>query len=277
MAFALLGLALCHIGWGAETQLESKAPDIHVNPAGFGKVSAKDITTVLKSATSEIWKHCPGAELSGINVYHRSDHPRTNFAREPNGRIAIALTAKNTYWAQYSFQVAHEFCHVLANFSNKPNRLVRYPRHSNFWLEESLCETASLFTLRAMSRSWQVAPPYPAFQRYAPWLNSYAEQRLAAREHQLPAGTSFLAWFQETERALRENATIRDRNTLIAIQLLPLFEKDPRGWKALIFLNHGLPHGNQSLAQHLAEWRSRCPRELRPFLSRLAAVFGVKL
>jgi hypothetical protein len=70
---------------------------------------------------------------------------------------------------------------------------------------------------------------------------------------------------------------LRDRNTLIAIQLLPLFEKDPRGWKTLIFLNHGLPHGNQSLAQHLAEWRSRCPRELRPFLSRLAAVFGVKL
>ena len=49
-----------------------------------------------------------------------------------------------------------------------PRRSVRYPRHANSWLEESLCETASLFTLRAMSRSWSIAPPYPAWKNYAP-------------------------------------------------------------------------------------------------------------
>jgi hypothetical protein len=31
------------------------------------------------------------------------------------------------------------------------------------------------------------------------------------------------------------------------------------------------------LAQYLNGWRSECPPELRPFLSRLAGVFGVKL
>jgi hypothetical protein len=187
---------------------------------------------------------------------------------EPNGRVAIGLTARNTSWAQYGFQFAHEFCHTLANFSNNPQRFVRYPRHANFWLEESLCETASLFTLRAMSRLWRTAPPYPAWRAYAPWLNAYVEQRLALPEHQLPAGTPFLVWFNKSEPALRLNPAIRDRNTIIAIRLLPLFEAEPRGWAALTFLNR-VPHSNQSLARHLAKWRpnaggaSSLPKEAR--------------
>jgi hypothetical protein len=225
---------------------------------------------------SEILRHCPSARFSGITVYHRNDHPQTNFNRTSDGSIAIGLTAKSTYWAQYSFQFAHEFCHVLANFCNNPQRSVRYPRHANFWLEESLCETASLFTLRAMSRTWRHAPPYPAWRSYARWFDAYVEKRLALPEHKLPAGMPFLAWFKLNEPALRLNPAMRDRNSIVAIQLLPIFEADPRGWEALIFLNRGLDV-NGSLAQHLARWRSQCPAELRPFLRRLAAAFAVKL
>jgi hypothetical protein len=272
----LLSLALSVAGRAAD-RAAAKPLEIDVQVAGFGKASGADITAVLKSAVSEIWRYCPHAQLSGIHVYHRGDHPQTNFERQPNGRIAIGLTAKNTYWAQYGFQFAHEFCHALANFSDNSRRMVRYPRHANFWLEESLCETASLFTLRAMSRSWRAAPPYPVWRAYAPWLSAYVKQRLALPEHQLPAGTPFLVWFKKTEPALRLNPAIRDRNTIIAIQLLPLFEAEPRGWGALTFLNSGFSHGNGSLAQRLAEWRSRCPEELHPFLSKLAAVFAVKL
>ena len=32
-----------------------------------------------------------------------------------------------------------------------------------------------------------------------------------------------------------------------------------------------------SLAEHFAAWRSQCPEDLRPYVSRLAAVFAVKL
>ncbi len=128
-----------------------------------------------------------------------------------------------------------------------------------------------------MSRSWSIAPPYPAWKNYAPWLNHYAEQRLAQPGHRLPPGTPFLTWFKQNEPALRANPGGRDRNTVIAIQLLPLFEADPRGWEALVFLNRGARRGDASLAQRLAEWRSQCPQDLRPFLDRLAGVFGVKL
>jgi hypothetical protein len=252
-----------------------KPLDIHVQANGFGRVSSADIAAVLQSAAFEICRHCPGIQLDGIDVYYRADHPQTDFKRTANGRIGIGLSVRDTHWAQYSFQFAHEFCHALANYSNK--QLVRYPRHANLWLEESLCETASLFALRAMSRSWRSAPPYPAWQSYAPWLNDYAEKRLALPEHHLPAGEPFLIWFRQNQSALRQNADMRDRNTIIAIRLLPIFEAQPLGWEAVTFLNRGSSNAEESLAQRFVEWRSQCPKDLRPFVSRLAAVFAVEL
>jgi hypothetical protein len=257
--------------------LATQPLDIRVQAGGFGRVSSADITAVLQSAASEICRHCRRIRLDGIDVYHRTDHPQIDFQRTSSGRIAIGLATQDTYWAQYSFQFAHEFCHALANFGDNPHQLVRYPSSANLWLEESLCETASLFTLRAMSRSWHTAPPYPAWQDYAPWFNLYVEQRLALPEHHLPAGMPFVVWFHQNQSALRQNSETRDRNTLIAIQLLPIFEREPRGWEALVYLNRGSRNANESLPQHLAEWRSQCPGGLRPFVTRLAAVFAVKL
>jgi hypothetical protein len=134
-----------------------KPVDIHVQANGFGRASLADITAALQSAAFEIWRHCPHTRLDGIDFCYRPDHPQTNFERTSNGRIGIGLSARDTHWAQYSFQFAHEFCHALANYSNNSQRMVRYPRHANLWLEESPCETASLFALRAMSRSWLTA------------------------------------------------------------------------------------------------------------------------
>jgi len=251
--------------------------DIRVQANGFGTASSEDITALLQSAALEIWRHCPRTRLDGIDVYHRADHPQTDFKRTPSGRIAIGLSAQDTHWAQYSFQFAHEFCHTLANFGNRTQRSPRYPPQANFWLEECLCETASLFTLRAMSRSWQTAPPYPAWRDYAPWLNAYAQLRLTLPEHQLPPGTRFLDWFHEHQPDLRRNFVIWDWNTIIAIQLLPIFEAEPRAWEAVTFSSYDSPGTKESLAQHLAQWRSRCPEDLRPFVNRLAAVLAVTL
>jgi hypothetical protein len=251
--------------------------DIQVQSNGFGNVSSRDISAVLQSAAGEIWRHCPGTRLSGIDVYRRTDHPQTDFTRSPSGRIRIGLTATETHWAQFAFQFGHEFCHTLANYANNEHQFARYPPQANFWLEECLCETASLFTLRAMSRSWETAPPFPSWQGYAPWLNAYAGQRLSRREHQLPAGKPFPVWFQENEALLRRNPEMRDRNTVIAVHLLPLLEAEPRGWEAVTFLNRGHHGAQDSLFKHLAEWRSECPAELRPFVTKVAAIFAVKL
>jgi hypothetical protein len=99
---------------------------------------------------------------------------------------------------------------------------------------------------------------------------------LALPEHRLPVGTPFVVWFRANEPALRRDSAKRDRNTIVAAQLLPIFEKEARGWGALAFLNRAA-NPNQSLSQYFTNWRSRCPRELQRFVAKLAAVFEVKL
>jgi len=254
---------------------EFRSINIRVQAGGFGGASAADITAVLQSSAGELFRYWPRTRLPNIDVYHRADHPQTDSRRAAGNQIAIGLTARDNHWAQYSFQFAHEYCHALINCSNDDQGLAGDRPYANLWLEESLCETASLFTLRALSRSWLIAPPYAAWRDYAPWFSAYAQERLALPEHHLPAGTSFVVWFRANEPALRQDSTRRDRNTIIAAQLLPIFEKEPHGWGALTFFSRPA-HPNQSLSQHFTKWRSGCPRELQPFITKLAAVFEVK-
>jgi hypothetical protein len=251
--------------------------DIRVQAKAFGSASPADIKVVLSSTASELFCYCPHTQLAGIDVYYRADHPEIDSKRTPAGRIAMALSARDTHWAQYSFQFAHEFCHALANYTDNSRQTITARLNPNLWFEESLCETASLFSLRAMSRTWQSSPPYPAFRAYAPWLADYAQQRLAQPDNHLPAGTAFAAWFRQHEGALRKDAGHRDWNTIIAGQLLPIFEAEPGGWEAVTFLNRGSPNGRQSLSEHFAQWRANCPDRLRPFVSKLATVFAVRL
>jgi hypothetical protein len=251
--------------------------DIRVQANAFGSASPADIAMVLRSAASELLRYCPHTQLAGIDVYYRPDHPEINSKRTSGGRIAMALSARDTHWAQYSFQFAHEFCHALANYANSSRQTITDTPNANLWFEESLCETASLFSLRAMSYTWQVSPPYPPFRAYAPWLADFAQQRLALPEHRLPAETSFADWFRQHQPALRSDANQRDWNAIIAAHLLPIFEAEPAGWEAVTFLNRGSSNKQESLSEHFAQWRANCPDRLRPFVSKLANAFGVRL
>ena len=251
--------------------------DIRVQASAFGNATPADIAVVLRSAASELFRYCPHTHLDGIDVYYRSDHPEIDSKRTPGGRIAMALSARDTHWAQYSFQFAHEFCHALANYANSSQQTIPDTPNPNLWLEESLCETASLFALRAMSSTWKINPPSPTLRGYAPWLADYVKQRLALPGYRLPAGTSFSAWFRQHQPALRKNAGHRDWNTIIATQLLPIFEAEPAGWESVTFLNRGPTNGGEPLSEHFTQWRAACPDHLRPFVTKLAAVFGVSL
>jgi hypothetical protein len=279
LAGVLCFYCLCPINVIQAAEKSTLAPnqhlDIRVQANAFGHVSPADIEAVLRSAASELLRYCPHTQLAGIDVYYRPDHPEINSRRTPSGRISMILSARDTHWAQYSFQFAHEFCHALANYANSSRQTISDTSSANLWLEESLCETASLFSLRAMGRTWQVSPPYPGFRPYAPWLADYARQRLALPEHRLPAGTSFADWFRQHQPALRRDAGHRDWNAIVAAQLLPIFEAEPAGWEAVTFLNRGSSTGQESLSQHFAQWRANCPDRLRPFVSKLAGVLGV--
>ena len=258
----------------ARAAADSAALDIAVDNGAWGKASPADIRTVLLSTASEIWQHCPGQRLKPIRVYRRGDYPQTDFTHDWRGRIRIGLNSSDGHWAQMAFQFGHEFCHTLAQHSDTARRGWHPVRHANLWFEESLCETASLFVLRRLAVTWTQQPPHEIWRGYAPAMAAYAADRLAKPEHQLPIGTTFLAWFRQNEPGLRANAMMREKNVIVARQMLPLFEADPAGWATACYLNLGARLQGKPLAQHFAEWQTNSPAELRPFLTRLMALFG---
>src|SRR5580700_11260622 len=62
--------------------------------------------------------------------------------------------------------------------------------------------------------------------------------------------------------ALRRNFAIWDWNTIIAIQLLPLFEADPPAWEAVTSLNQG-SHGTNDIWIQRGRWSGAAGRAHR--------------
>jgi len=250
-----------------------RAPDITVAPAGWGLASAGEVRAVFVSAAGEIWKFCSDTKLGGISVFHRDDHPQTEWERGAGGRIVIGIAARDRHCAQMAFQFAHEFCHALVAHSNDWRRKWREEGKPNHWLEESLCETASLFTLRAMARSWQTSAPDREWASYAPEFAKYAQERMAASSR---VG-AFAPWFRRNEAAMRRNPSMEEKNVVVAARLLPIFEEDPRGWEAVTFMNLGEHDRRMPLSRFLAEWHRNCPPRLREFVARVALALDVRL
>jgi hypothetical protein len=260
-----------------DTEPAGRKLDFQIDEKGFGDASSGNIQAVIRSAAESIWQHCPDTrwEEPGFYIYHSRLVPITLDAHRPDGRIAIGLTTRGTYWSQFAFQFAHEFCHALAGHSNNWRKTwIEMPKF-NHWLEESMCETASLFALRAMGKSWQSAPPYDNWKDYAPNLTDYAADRIAAASKDLPAGKSFVDWFRENEPAMRKNPVIRPKNNVVANQLLPIFEATPSGWEAVTFYNLVKRDPEKSLANQFSDWTASVPEDQKEFVRGLARVFGM--
>ena len=225
-----------------------------------------DPEKVFYSSGGEIWKYFPGRKLPPIEIEAKGG-PITLYKRGPEGQIRVLLNVSKTFWAQHAFQFAHEMGHIVCGYRQQENR--------NLWFEESLCELSSLFVLRRMSETWQTKPPYPNWKSYAPHLKEYAEQRIVKAA--LPAGTTLAQWYAENSPVLLSNAVDRDRNTVVAAALLPLFEAEPESWEAVTWLN--TEHLNKlfTFKDYLAAWRRNCPEKHRPFVTRIARQFELDL
>lgn len=243
----------------------------------FGSARSADIEAVIRSAGDSIWRHCPNTqwEEPGFYIYRSRLLPITLDAHRPDGRIAIGLTSTGNHWSQYAFQFAHEFCHALAGHSDDWHKCwIKLPK-ADHWLEESFCETASLFALRSMGKSWQTDPPYPNWKGYAPNLTAYAADRLDASARGLPPDKSFADWFHANEPAMRKNPVIRPKNNVVAMKMLPLFEATPSGWESITFYNLVNRDPQKTLAAQLSDWKDAVPAEQKKFVAQVAEVFGL--
>lgn len=243
--------------------------DIRVEGGGWGNAGRKDIQKVLLSAAGELWKHFPERRLAPIVVRHGSSGPIVLFRKGDAGEYIVKLDVEGLYWCQFAYQFAHEFCHILANYSPKAS-----PK--NKWFEESLCEMASIYAVRRMATTWQTRPPYPHWRSFSSALKKYADDLLRKGEKLTP-DTTLADWYRRNRDDLRKDSCLRDKNRVVALQLLPLFEADPSRWEAVGYLNHSPSDAAASFKSYLAAWHGDAPARHKPFIRQVAKLFGVEL
>ena len=242
---------------------------VRVEAEGF-QVSREDISKVCESVAAEFtqgWKALPAAK---VVVERGRKGPITLDQHNEQGETVVRLDTEGTYWGQYSYQFAHELCHVMAT-GNKRER-------KHLWFEETLCETASLYCLRKMEATWRSNAPYPNWQSYAPKLGDYARDVMLKREHYLALVESGLSNFYRNHREqLEAEPCDRELNGALAIVLLAHFEKQPQHWEAVKWLNGAEPKTTETFTAYLTRWKNTVPEEHRRFVSGIAALYGIDL
>jgi hypothetical protein len=263
----LLGLWLIP-GQAFAEEKKGKAPEIRLIEKNWGEANSADILAVLRSTARQLFPHSGRDDWNSIHVGRSSKGPIVLFRRGNQGQYFVNLNTGNRLWAQYAFQFSHEIGHILCGY--------REGDQSNHWFEETLCETASLFTLAKLSEDWKTNAPYSNWKSYANAFKKYAGERI--EKHPWPEDLSMADWFEKEKEDLAKNATNRGRNLMVAIRLLPFFEADPTGWTAVSALNTKKDKKKRSFETYLRDWREECQTdEHRAFVDKIAKAFGFDL
>ena len=94
---------------------------------------------------------------------------------------------------------------------------------------------------------------------------------------QLPEGMSLQVWLLYNEDMSRTSdyrtEVERNKQGLVAYQLLPLFEETPTGWNAI----RKLPTSEGYLKNYLMEWYSLVDEEDKQFVARISDAFGYSI
>lgn len=230
-----------------------------VRQTGWGEGFHADIYMLLSDVFKHLTRHLQVVSHGEIYVEPGcDDYPEVRYRNSTSDPYLVLLSARDRNWCQYSYQFAHELCHILSNYEQ-----LRLPQSN--WFHESLCELASIYVLRQMARTWRESPPYPHWADYSESLNSYTAEIFTRPTNTLPAGQSFQEWLSLNEGGLRENPYKRTLNCLVAVRLLPLFEQNPEIWRTIPYL----PNSAADLHIYLDDWTLACPVSDRIFVQNI--------
>lgn len=244
-------------------------PVYRIETDGFG-ASEADIRAVLDSAGRELWQFFPDRKIEPLVVTRGHNGPITLFQRNDRGEIVVRLDTEKTHWSQYSYQFAHEFCHVLCGF--------RAGYQGNKWFEETLCETASLYVMRGMSRTWKTSAPFANWKDYRDALRDYADDIVRKRDKVYEIYAKGLPEFYRTYKAtLEKEPCNRELNGAMALVFLQLFEEQPERWEAVRWLNSSPPREGKTFTEYLQEWHDAVPARHKPFVAKIAGLYGVAI
>ncbi len=237
-----------------------------VMPDDWGDSQLADIEKVALSASGPILSQLEDTDFQPIIIQRSKSGPITLYQRGPGNEYVVRLDSSDRAWAQLAFQFTHEFCHIICNYRNVDN--------PQMWFEETICECASLYSLRQMGVNWQTHPPYPNWKSYSAALAGYANDRIAAQQGK---DDTLPGFYKKHLAELEKTSTNRELNNFVAVKLLPLFEKTSSGWRAIRYLNMGDASENQSFQTYLSKWHQRVPEKHKPFVLSIARAFEIEI
>ena len=241
---------------------------LQVLQGDWGEIKPNEIAILLQDTAFHINRLLRHPFQENIQVEpSQVDHPKALYRAPSEEPYTIWLSARDHFWCKFAYQFAHEFCHVLSGYES-----IR--ENPNNWFHESICELASMFTIRCMAVRWLTHPAFPGRTDYAAALSEYGRDLLNKQGSQLSTDMSLNNWLSLNEVVLREapvhDPDQRSNQTLVAYQLLPIFEKTPGGWNAI----RKLPNSTSLLADYFVAWYAKVDPEDRVFVARLSDVFG---
>jgi hypothetical protein len=256
------------VGWSLSAA--PPMPEYRVDEKGFN-CGARDIKAVCDSAGRELWKHFPDYKVERFVVQYGKDGPIVYFKRNAKKEIVMRLNTGNLLWSQFAYQFAHEFCHILCGFDQDNSR--------HEWFEETLCEMASLYCMRAMAKSWKNDPPYKHWAGYRDSLRDYVDDVTARRAGLvLELNSLGMKGFHEKhKKRLNETKTDRDLNGVMAWGMLPLFEEKPERWEAVRWLNATPGAKNDTFEDYLQKWHAAAPKRHKETIKTIAGMYGFSL
>lgn len=236
---------------------------------GWGPAPTSNIKTLCENVALHFQEHLRDAyKIDGkITIVYHEDHPII-FYRSYWGGAAdeykIGIFQSDTYWDGYSYQFAHEFCHILHNFEETP------PPDANHWLQEAICELANVWALRRMSETWADRPPYPNWVSYRHQLKRYADEHKNRQQAQyLGTGAQWLSEFETEQRSVDEFDYAKLAQ--LSYKFLPIFEENPEAWNAI----RQMPTSDSRMSMYMKEWYNTVDPEDKRFVKAMADVMGI--
>ena len=144
------------------------------------------------------------------------------------------------------------------------------PTGPHRWFAEALAEIVTVVAMQRMSETDR--SPHPDWKQYAPELARHADEWITTAR--LPPGTTLARWYRENQPLLQQEPSLRERNRVVAVALLPLFEERPDCWKAIDWLDYDM---SGTFAGYLENWHARVPEKLRPAVRQVAREFGIEI
>jgi len=246
--------------------------DWQLTDSGWGETPLHELAEVLRATAETMLDGVPDELLADIRVSVFSwkllpgDIEYGGRAYTSGKVFNVFLKPYSRDWRRYVNVFAHELCHVLDANSSTEEKFR--------WFEETLCQTASLYSMKQLAERWSKSS-HPGRHSYSAYLFEYFRFLYDQPHRKLKPGRSLAGWFQSYGQSLESRWEDYSKNDLMARRLLPFFDSFQGSWQTLTYLNK-IKHA-VDFQDYLRRWRKLVPHEQKAFVESLAMSFGYSI